>query len=316
MKGKLTGLRHLVEICTLQMLALSVRLLPRRLALSVGAILGRLAWVLRIRRKVVLANLDQAMSEATSSQRCAVGREAAENFSRTFVEYLRLSGHDRSRVGELVTIDGLETLLSAMKTGDGALVVTAHLGSWAMYVAALAAAGVPSALLVGQQNNPHVDRLILGIPGDRVRFISKGSQAPRRILECLRDGCAVIMAADHYVSSEALWAPFLGREASTLPLPGALIAKRRRPFFLMSGARNADGSHDVLLREIPVPQDLEGDELRLEVARRMNSELGREILAHPEQYWWYHKRWKVRGIYKIRKHVIGTPPGVEVGNGS
>jgi hypothetical protein len=46
--------------------------------------------------------------------------------------------------------------------------------------------------------------LILGIPGESVRFVRKGSGAPRQILECFREGRAVIMVADHYISSEAL----------------------------------------------------------------------------------------------------------------
>jgi KDO2-lipid IV(A) lauroyltransferase len=311
MSSRLTGLRHLVEIGALRLLSLSVRVLPRRLALAFGAFLGRFAWLLGIRRKVVMANLAQALPEAAVAKRFSVGRDAAASVGRTFVEFLRLSGGDRARVLDLVRVDGLAALRQAVGGGEGVLVVTAHLGSWAMYVAALDAVGISSALLVGQQTNPHVDRLILGIPGESVRFISKGGGAPRQVLECLREGRAVIMVADHYISSEALWAPFLGRSASTLPLPGALIAKRRRPLFLMCGTRAADGVHDIVLREIPVPVDLEGDALRLEVATRINHELGREILAHPEQYWWYHKRWKVKGIYKIRTHLIGTPPGID-----
>ena len=65
-----------------------------------------------------------------------------------------------------------------------------------------------------------------------------------------------------------------------------------------------------MVREIPVPEDLAGDELKLEVATRINRELGSEILAHPGQYWWYHKRWKVHGICKKRSHLIGDPLGV------
>lgn len=311
MSHRLVDLRHRVEIGALKMFSLSVRAMPRRLSLALGALLGRLAWALRIRRRVVLANLAQALPDETPARRIDIGRKAAANIGRTFVEFMRHSGRDRTRVNELVRIDGLDGLRVAMASGEGVLVVTAHLGSWAMYVAALNPAGIPSALLVGQQTNPHVDRMILGIPGESMRFIRKGSGAPRQILQCFREGRAVIMVADHYISSEALWAPFLGRQASTLPLPGALIAKSRRPLFLMCGTRGDDGVHCVSVREIPVPLDLEGDRLKLEVATLMNRELGREILRHPEQYWWYHKRWKVRGIFKKRTHLIGHPPGSE-----
>ena len=308
MSPRLVELQHLVEIAALQIFSRTVRVMPRRMALAVGASFGRVAWALRIRRDVVLANLTQAFPEETKTRRIEIGRQAVANFGRTCVEYLRQSGHDRAQVHQLARLDGLEALRKAIASGGGVLMVTAHLGSWAMYLGVLEAEGIPTALLVGQQKNPHVDRLILGIPGASVPFIKKGGRAPRQILECPREGRVVIMVADHYISSEALWAPFLGRQASTLPLPGALIAKYRRPLFMMAGCRGADGLHHVTVREIPVPAQLEGDELKLEVATLINRELGQEILAHPEHYWWYHKRWKVRGIYKKRTHVIGQPP--------
>jgi KDO2-lipid IV(A) lauroyltransferase len=116
------------------------------------------------------------------------------------------------------------------------------------------------------------------------------------------------MVADHYVSSEALWAPFLGKSASTLPLPGAFVAKHRVPLFRMCGSRGETDRHTVRLLPIEVPADLEGDALRLEIACLCNRALGREILQCPEQYWWYHDRWKVRGVFRKRKKLLGDPP--------
>lgn len=301
-------LRDTIEIALLRLVALPVRILPRRAALAIGGTLGLLAWWTRLRRGSVMANLRRALPGAPEAERRQVGRRAACNFGRTCAEFLRFAGRDRARVAELVAFDGLEELREAVADGDGALVVTAHLGAWALYVTGLAAAGIPSALLVGKQRNPHVDQLILGIPGDAVQFISKGKQAPRRILESLRDGKVVVMVADHYSSSQRVWAPFLGRPASTLPLPGALLAKHRRPLFLMSGVRVDTGRHRVAIRRLQVPYDLEGDDLRLEVAVLCNRELGRDILAHPDQYWWYHQRWKVRGSAAGASHVLGDPP--------
>jgi KDO2-lipid IV(A) lauroyltransferase len=302
--------RDTVEITLLRLVALPVRILPRRAALAIGGALGLLAWWTRLRRGLVMANLRRALPAASQAERRQVGRRAARNFGRTCAEFLRFAGRDRERVAELVAFEGLEGLRDVVADGDGALVVTAHLGAWALYVTGLAAAGIPSSLLVGKQRNPHVDQLILGIPGDAVQFISKGKQAPRRILESLRDGKVVVMVADHYSSSQRVWAPFLGHPASTLPLPGALLAKHRRPLFLMSGVRGDAGRHRVAIRRLEVPDHLEGDDLRLEVAVLCNRELGREILAHPDQYWWYHQRWKVRGVPDGAGHVLGEPPQV------
>ena len=307
----LTTLRNILEITALLVVALPIRALPRPVALRLGAAIGGLGWWTRIRRSLVLANLEQAFPRSTAAERRALGGEAACNLGRTVAEFLRFAGRDRKRIAELIEMEGFGALRGELATGPGALLVTAHLGAWALYTTALATSGIPTALLVGKQRNPYVDRLILGIPGDVVRFISKGKQAPRQILECLRDGYAVVMVADHYISSEAVWAPFLGKNASTLPLPGALIAKRQQlPLFLLRGLRVEGGRHLLGLRRLEIPPHLESDDLRLAIAALCNEELGKEIRACPEQYWWYHDRWKVRGKYRQKKKVLGQPPGV------
>ncbi len=282
--------RYRVEYAAVLGVSALMRALPRRWALAAGAALGRAGWWLRIRRAVVLANLAQALPEFDEDFRRRVGARAARNFGRTVAEFVRFAGADRGRVGELVEIRGVEALRASL--AGGAIVVTAHLGAWALYVTALAARGVPSALLVGRQHNPLVQRFILAIPGDAVRFVAKSKRAPREILECLREGRAVVMVADHRAGRSGLAAPFLGRLASTLPLPGTLAARYGTPIFVMSGRRNADNRHEVAIRPLALPA-AGGDEdaRRVAFTEAFNDALGEAIRACPEQYFWYHRRW-------------------------
>ncbi len=276
------------------MLALSalLRALPRPLALAAGATLGRIGWWLRIRRGVVLANLAQALPEADARTRRRIAARAAGNFGRTVAEFVRFGGSDRRRVADLVAIEGTEALRDALEGGDGALVVTAHVGAWALYVTALAAAGIPCALLVGRQHNPKVQEFILGIPGEAVRFVPKSKGSPREILRCLRDGRAVVMVADHRAGRTGIVVPFLGRLASTLPLPGTIAARHGTPVFLMSGRREAGGTHRVAFSRLSLPgQELDEEARRTAITSAINDALGEAIRGRPDQYFWYHRRW-------------------------
>lgn len=286
--------RHAIEHAALTMLATGLKVLPRPAAIAIGAAIGQLGWWTRLRRGVVLRNLAIVLPHATPAERRRIGAQAARNFGRTVCEFLRFSGADRARVLERVTIEGLEDFQRALAQKRGAVVVTAHLGSWALYVTALAAAGVPSALLVGVQRNPKINELILGIPGDAVQFISKAKSSPRDILKALAAGKAIVMVADHYSSDQNVLVPFLGRAAYTLPLPGSLAARHRLPLYAMTGHRLDDGGHRLILEPIELPDLDDVDAMRMEVAIRCNQALGAAILRHPEQYFWYHKRWKRR----------------------
>jgi KDO2-lipid IV(A) lauroyltransferase len=283
--------RHHLEYGSVAALSALLRVLPRPAALAAGAVVGQLGWWLRIRRSLVLANLSQAFPEMPADKRRRVAARAARNFGRTVAEFVRFAGADRGRVGELVRIEGGETLREALDEGGGAIVVTAHLGAWALYVTALAAAGIPSALLVGRQHNPKVQRFILGIPGGAVEFVAKSKGAPREILRCLRAGRAVVMVADHRAGRRGEIAPFLGRPASTLPLPGAISARHGTPILLMAGQRIGRGRHLVRISRLPLPASGPEDERRHAITVACNEALGSAILACPEQYFWYHRRW-------------------------
>ncbi len=285
---------HSIETTLVRSLGALTRLLPRRAALEVGAAVGQLGWWLRVRRSVVMSHLRLAFPEMPEAQRVALGAAAARNIGRTIVEFLRFAGKDQRHVGELIELSGLDELRGALSAGRGVVVVTGHYGAWGLYVTALATAGIPAALLVGRQSNPGVHDIVLGLSAGVVRMIPKGKTAPRGVLEALRAGHCTVMVADHYNSSEKLIVPFLGHPASTLPLPGALVVRHGLPLFVMEGHRRADGTHLVALRQLRAGGD-DPDATEESVGREINDALSDFIRRYPEQYFWYHRRWKLRG---------------------
>jgi Kdo2-lipid IVA lauroyltransferase/acyltransferase len=285
--------RHWIEYAFAIGFCWGFRLLPRNLALQAGALLGQLAWNLGIRKNLVLENLTRVFPELSDQERHALAARSARNFGRTVAEYARLNGHDQNCMGKFVEVEGGgDALTKALAAGNGALIVTGHLGAWALYMGALQLIDVAPALLVGRHHNPKFDQLILNIPGKNVQFISKGPTAPRHVLKCLKENRAVVMVADQR-SSMGLLSSFLGHPAMSLALPGAIIAKHRVPLFLLDGHRVSGGKHKMVIRVIEIPTDLEGEELRQVVTDRCNQAIGETILKHPDQYFWYHRRWRI-----------------------
>jgi len=284
--------RHWIEYGLTLVCSWIFRCLPRPLALVSGAALGQLAWWLGIRRKLVLANLRKVFPELSPAEHEVLAGRAARNFGRTIAEYARAVGTEKNRLDKFVEVRGGEALDAALRENKGALLVTGHLGSWALYMGALKVIGVSPALLVGRQHNPKFDQLILNIPGNVAQLISKGAMAPRHVLKCLKENRAVVMVADQH-SSMGLASPFLGHPAMTLALPGAIIAKHQVPLFLLDGHRVGGGKHQLTIREIEIPEGLAEEQLRQAVTDLCNQEIGKTILRHPDQYFWYHRRWRI-----------------------
>ena len=285
-------LRHRLEYTLALSFSALFRLAPRPLALVMGAGLGQLAWWLGIRRKLQLANLEIACPDLDPDQRRALAARSVRNFGRTVAEYARLGGREQQRIPELVELEGVETLLAALQEGRGAVIVTGHLGAWAMYMGRLRQPGIAPALLVGRQHNPGIDRLILDLPGPDFQFISKGPAAPREILKCLRANKAVVLVADQH-SSRGIVSLFLGKPAATLSLPGGICSRHGTPLFLLEGYRLSTGRHRAHLQRLAIPEVDDPATLPQAITDRFNTALGEAILRHPDQYFWFHRRWRV-----------------------
>lgn len=269
-----------------------MRALPRRAALFCGGCLGQVGWLTGLKRGLVLDNLRQALPEKDEGERRRIAARSARNFARTITEFVRLDGPDRHSIGQLVDLEGAERIEEAMEEGRGCLVLTAHLGAWVMYFAALSERGIPISLLVGKQHNRRVDAFIQSMPGDEVTLIPKGRSAVKRILQALEQGRCIVMVADQHAGPGGIVSPFLGREASTLSLPGAFVARNRVPVFTMAGRREAEGRHVAEIEPLRFAESDSRETVKREVTDAYNRAIGQAVLRHPDQYFWYHRRWR------------------------
>lgn len=285
-------LSHTLQYFGLICFARIICFLPRGWAFGIGSAIGSFGWAVGMRNKLVLSNISHAKPDATQDELEQIGKQAAKNFGRTITEFVRYGIKERDLLRETIKIQDLDLVREALAKGNGAILLTGHHGAWALYFAAIAMDGVPLSLLVGKQHNPKVDTFIHKIPGDRVELISKGRTAIKAILEKLRAGRAVVMVADQHAGPGGLVIPFLGKNASTLPLPGSIAAKYDVPVFIMSGHRNPDGTHQVEIAPIIVPESEAPDQKKTSIMLAYNKALGEIVANRPEQYFWYHRRWR------------------------
>jgi KDO2-lipid IV(A) lauroyltransferase len=178
--------------------------------------------------------------------------------------------------------------------GSGAIIVTGHVGNWEAAGAYLAAAGLPMAAVVKRQRNPAFnDRMLATRRRAGIEPIYM-QDARTRIPEVLREGKTVALVADQDAGERGVFVPFLGREASTFRGPARLALSQDVPLFFGAAVRQGSGYGAVLERvDAPAGGDrAEGAEL--ELTRRWVGRLEYQVRRHPEQYFWFHRRWKTR----------------------
>jgi KDO2-lipid IV(A) lauroyltransferase len=286
--------RHRAEYALARTLESAVSTLPEGAADAFGRRLGATVHRLGIRRATVEQNLRLAFPERTEAWRQDVCRRAYQHLGREAAAMLRLAKLDKQAVIDRTVTRGWDEMEGALAEGKGCILATGHYGNWEIAAAAVAARGVPISAIVRRQGNLLVDarlddtRRRLG-----VETISQ-RDAPRAVPKALRKNGVVGIVGDQDARKAGVFVPFFGTPASTHRGPALFAIRFGAPVFACVARRlpGAGVRYEVSGTRVPVPRtgDLEADvaALTAELAARLEA----SIREAPEQYFWFHRRWK------------------------
>jgi KDO2-lipid IV(A) lauroyltransferase len=272
--------------------ALIGALSPRaRDALARGV--GRWVFAIGIRRQVTLDNLAHAFPTLDLAARQRLARGAYVNMVRVVLEAFSSNTLDAKRLAESVQVEGWEAVDRAMAEGKGALVATAHFGSWELLGEVLSKRGVPINAVVrplkGGLNAVLMERRVEA----GMKLIPPRGAVPQSV-KALHRGELVAMLVDQVLpSKKAVFVPFFGRLAATSPGFAFAALRSGAPVFVGMAAR--EGGRLRLMMEGPLEVvrtgELETDVATLTAA--VTSRIEAVIRRYPDQWLWLHRRWKV-----------------------
>ncbi len=287
-------LKHWLEYIVLRALVFLLRLLPHEAAVALGGAIGRALWALGVRRKVAKRNFKLCFGDRYSDREAnEILKRSYDFFCRSVVEYALLPKLG-DRVLSLVSLEGKELLDELAGQGRGAILVTGHFGSWELFGAALAKAGYKIDFLVGTQKNPLVDELMNAVRRSVGIGIIHIGVAARGVLRSLRAGRMVAMLSDQDAGADGVVVKFFGNPASTPRGAAAFAAKTRCPIVAGYIVRNADGFTHRGIVERLLPPKLSGnaeDDIK-SLTQFFTDVLERGVRAHPDHYFWAHRRFK------------------------
>ncbi len=294
--GVAHALRWRIEAGLARLLIAPLRVLPERLALSLGARGGRAA--LRFSRRYpeqARTNMRIAYPGWSDAQIDALLRASFAEMGRTVVEWARQPLLSPDELRAKVSFRGVDHLESALGRGLGVILVSAHYGHWELIPSALRNR-LPHAEITASGRtlaNPFVRAMVASR-----RNLGGGSlleRDPKEIIRALRRNAAVGILIDLRQSRKrgGILVPFLGRRAWTSRGP-ATIALRTGAALIPAFIRRCDDVHHRIefLPEITLPRsaDLRVDIVALTAA--LNDALASFIHADPAAWLWIHRRWR------------------------
>jgi KDO2-lipid IV(A) lauroyltransferase len=282
---------------TLKGLKFLVRWLPYRIALSLGGLLGAgfYAWVPREREKAV-RNLGLVFPDMTGPEKTVLIRRVFISVGRNALEFMKMNSYTTEQIIRLVEgAEGREHMEAAYNRGQGVVCLTAHLGNWEILPIFTNQQGWPSAVVAQRLYDSRLDAMLNRFREKRGVVVIKRGNITREIIRCLRSGMLLGVLNDQDTSVDSRWAPFFGRMAKT-PVGMLRLARKTGaavvPIFI---ARQASGRIRIYVEPaISLPKTGNEESDLLEGARLCNQQIEKYVRRFPEQWVWFHSRWKSR----------------------
>jgi KDO2-lipid IV(A) lauroyltransferase len=158
------------------------------------------------------------------------------------------------------------------------------------------ARGYPTTFLVKEQSNPLASRMQNRLrAAGGIEIVKQGPLVARGVLRALRRGHLVGILPDQNAGRHGVFVDFLGKPASTFKGPAFFAWKANVPIVQGYVRRMPDGTHHAVVEPpiFPDPNAGEEEEVR-RLTQLYTKDLERWVRAHPENYYWVHRRWKTQ----------------------
>ncbi|HEO63684.1 MAG TPA: hypothetical protein ENN78_00235, partial [Candidatus Omnitrophica bacterium] len=269
---------------------------PYRIGVAFGAgIIYGLSFFYSRRFSVAYLNLKSTFPSKEPSEIKWLIRRSMFNIGLSLMEFMLSPKLDRKKILGFVDIKGVDDLKEKLAAKSGLIFLTAHYNSWELLPFVGDLLGLQIYVIAREQKYPRLNRLLNDYRSKRGCVVVEKGFSLKTIFRVLKEGKSVGILADQNAGRNGIQVKFFGRFASTNP--GFISIARAtksdvRPVFLR---RTGIFKHEMILYP-----NMDLNKPDREILSEYNSILERYIRNNPEQWLWFHKRWK----HSVNKNIL------------
>lgn len=294
-------MNHLLQYFAVALLAGFARVLPVKVSSWIARRSGDLVFLaLGKRRRIALENIEKAFGDSLPENRKRqIARSAFQSASLSMME-LFIVKKIKKDASRRFTMTGNENLEEAFSKKKGVVLVISHLGSWEYLSFLPFFTGRSWSVIVKEIKNPYLDNAINAMRREMTVNPVEKLSSIRVILQQLKEGHGVAILIDQWAGDEGLWIDFFGTGTSTTSIPVRLAERTGCALVPAYCLRTADGHYAIHLEKAIIP-DIHQPDWESLTTQRLNDVLEKQILEHPGQWLWGHRRWKEKPD-AVREH--------------
>lgn len=262
---------------------------------GLGFFLGFLWFdVFRIRRKLVIENIQRAFPEMSKRQATRLGRRSLFNLGLNFIEYSFLPFINRKNIPRIINHHDLHYLDQALEKKKGVLMLTLHLGHGDLAVAALSLYGCPMVLVSKFFKLKWLNDLWFGMRERLGTEFIPPRDSSFQLLKKLKSNKVVVIPLDQFTGPPiGVKTKFFGIETGTAAGLALMALRSGAQVVPAYTFRGPSGRHEIQIMP-PVEMNAFSSETdpSLAATEHFNRILEDIVRKHPDQWMWIHRRWK------------------------
>jgi KDO2-lipid IV(A) lauroyltransferase len=286
-------LKHIVEYILFILLTRTLRLLSVDNSASLCSFIARkIGPYLRV-TQTARKNLKRVYGDDIDIE--STINDLWDNYGRYIGEFPFINSLDSAELDKRVKVIGLEKVEAFQKMNQPFMLFLGHQANWDFVIRKINDIYPKFGIAYRAANNPYVDKKILKERANdtSITMIAKGPSGAKSIIRAIKSGASIAMLVDQKMNN-GIEVPFFGFPAMTAVALARLSLQYKYPIVPLQIVRIGKSSNFELILHNPlepsITKDIEKDcyNIMLEV----NKTLEQWIREKPQQWFWFHNRWK------------------------
>ncbi|HOU52013.1 MAG: lysophospholipid acyltransferase family protein [Smithella sp.] len=247
-------------------------------------------------RLITLHNLQRSFPEKSNEEILKIARRVYRHFAIVTAEFFDLPYINRANIHKWVEVEGLENYQTAIAQGKGLLTIVAHFGNWELMTIAIPFFLKPIEIVYRPLDNKVIDNVVEYVRTVRGNSLIPKGGSGKKIIELLKGNHLIGILSDQNVAKkEGVFVDFFGRSACTGAGLAVMAMRSGAPVLPIFMARKKSDQYKFIIK--PAVQAVCTDNHEADLVantQRFTKIIEDVIREYPDQYFWFHQRWKTK----------------------
>ena len=282
--------KYFIQFIFIYSLFIIFRLLGLKLASSLSSKIAILIGPFFRSKSLITSNILKALPNLKQNEINKISISMWGNYGRILSEYVFIKDIRKSKIQNIIEVEGQEILEKIKKDNKPVIFVSGHFNNFELMALHIERSGINLAAVYRPLNNKFLNHIMEKIRKKYIckNQIKKGISGTRELLNCFKNNISVALMIDQRVS-QGIKSNLFKHKALTTTIPAQFARKYNCEIVPVYIERKNNFNFKLTIHK---PVDYRVDDTIENITLKLNALLEEMILKNPDQWIWSHNRWK------------------------